>query len=160
MKKNLYNGILCLLLCLTFSCSQNNQPEPTAKTTIKNDRLEKGSVMRKYYDDGDPNGREGISYGCSSEPENCLPDLVCNPSYFVVFNAAFNTIGTGNISAIQGFFNANRSTLIQHISTSTVDATIAGNYTVTSRGTDPNQNRYMIFTNVGTQVIDEVYPIR
>ena len=36
MRKILYNGILCLFLCLAFSCSQNKQPEPTAQSAANN----------------------------------------------------------------------------------------------------------------------------
>ena len=43
MRKILYNGILCLLLCLAFSCSQNKQPEPATaleagKTKTRNNK--------------------------------------------------------------------------------------------------------------------------
>lgn len=123
----------------------------TANSSLTNSNL-RTSAHRTFYEN--PQGNNGF---CFSPATNCLDDLIINGSPLTTMNGIINTINNGSSQAIASSFSTNRAFLLNYIDSEDVDGVINATESVSMRGTNPNNTRYMKFYS-GSQLI-AVYPI-
>ncbi|CAN5458855.1 hypothetical protein BH10BAC1_BH10BAC1_08680 [soil metagenome] len=143
MKKLLLIAFVGLTVasCKKELVNPNNQTNSenftlNSKTGVKTD-----SKYHVWHDDGHND------FGCWDTGGNCAHTTTVTGTLFTVVDNVFATIYTRNNLDIRNAFSNNSQVLKQCINPIIVDAVINGTYTVTARGTNPSQIRYMLFTN-------------
>lgn len=156
MKKVFYGTLFLALVgigvvgCKKTDLSKNEENVSTSILTAK-------ANGRVYFDNGDPNGVEGIDYGCSGSGGGCLPEVTVKPS---IVNPVKNVYySAGNNSLVSTIFTNNKIDFFEIFGEQNVNDVISGVATVTVRGNISSiENTYFSFVKGGT--IQSTVPVK
>ncbi len=147
MKKMIFSAA-ALTLCFASCQKQNTAPAAANQPTYKKEKgfyQQEDKPMRKYWDDGKPNGE----YGCKNEVENCAPEDV-------IINGIDQM--SGLVTAIEesiysGYVRNNRDVLAQTIPVQYLDNVINGSLRLSMKGEHGAAYRVILFKDNKEAVI-------
>jgi len=158
------NGMMSSLLiaaAVLFSCEKEE-----VKTNVEssNDVTEHSGVakaegnMREWHDNGDPDGIDGVDYGCWNPGVRCFPDVDVTYSTSEDLGDITDVINTENEEDIISSFEDHETLLTDVLGSYVVKQVIDGNYTVATRGElNEDENIYFLFSSADD--LEEVKPV-
>ncbi|MGE4346785.1 MAG: hypothetical protein AB7D46_05145 [Flavobacteriaceae bacterium] len=157
--KNLKIKLSVLLLMVAIGVYVSSCTADTdEKTIIDNSATHRMKNDRVYYDNGKPDGVEGVDYGCKDTGGTCLDDLIITDDEPIAIISFAYKVTQGNPDEIRAFVDGERDLLLEFFDEALVNEVINGNCNVSGRG-DIERTFYFIFKNNVSEEILAVYPI-
>lgn len=160
MKKVVVSSIFLATVVL-FSCEKEEiktNPEDSKDVTENLSESKALGNILEWHDNGDPEGVDGVDFGCWDSGVRCTYEAPVSPSVSEDLIDVIDVIDAGKSADIISTFQDNQSWLSDLIGADVVEKVIDGVYTVSTRGVfTEDENTYFLFSEMNK--ISEVRPV-
>lgn len=151
-------GLLILLTTVSVSCQKEVEPITGA---IGSARYQNGpEPIDTFHNNGNPEGVEGVDYGCWGNPVDCLPTAEINGYDADEMEEVFETVEAGNREAIADVFEEHEGVLGTYLEDAHIDRVIDGSAIANYRwGTGSSTHYLVVRQSSGQQTVLGAYPL-
>lgn len=153
---------MSLIVLILNSCQKEADSSDIQKSAITKVTKAPPSNLRVWHDNGNPNGQDGIDYGCWDQGGNCLPDVIITPKdqkTIQVLRDIYLLSLSGTQEQIVQVVKENLNVLSSLIDEKILDSVIKGEKQLTVKGNlDENNGAYIIVSE--NKEIIQVQPMK
>lgn len=160
MKTNAFlrTGTLLLLTAAGIGCQKEQEAALVSSGFLK---YEDGpDPIDTFYNNGDPDGIEGIDFGCWGDPVDCLPSAEIVGNHMAAMDEVFDVVEAGSPTAIREVFAEHEAVLEYYLEDDHIARVLNGTGEASCRISTTPSTRYMVVRNAtGQREVLGAYPL-